>query len=530
MSYVKIDTGRMRELMESHQIGSLLAKVLISMHYSDEDIASFFAPCDRYEFNDEVYGPIRDKLREIAEKGEKVFIFGDYDCDGICATSIMMMIMEKLGIEAGYYIPSRINEGYGLNVEKLALAHQKGYGVLVTVDNGISAAEGLKWAREHEMYTIVTDHHQITGEVECDLLLHPDLLGEDYRYLSGGAVVYLLARYLQVDDEKMAILAMLSLIGDVMSLKGINVKIVRDGIRLLNSHLYPQVEMLDGADYPFTENEVSFKIVPMINSAGRVSRQPVSQANQLVRYFITNDKSLMFGLSQLISELNEERKTLSIQQCEMLRNRIDPEDTINFLYDPALHIGILGLIASRLATETNKVTFVLTDNGENVVGSGRGVGEIDLMKLLSDFALRTVNLGGHTKACGITVRKEDLDDLNEYLHEKCSGLSTESVYEYIDVDLDELNETSIQQLYRYRPYGQDRRLPLMKITIPNDSLTMLKNEHQLKWKIDGLDFISFENEGFEAYRDRRSVTVYGNLQENRFRGRTTYQIMVKEIV
>ncbi|MCR5068070.1 MAG: DHH family phosphoesterase [Erysipelotrichaceae bacterium] len=530
MSYKQIDTAAKTELMEAHQIGSLLAKVLFSMHYSEKDIASFFAPCDHYEFNEEVYEPIRKKLLEIADKGQKVFIFGDYDCDGICATSIMMMIMQKLGIEAGYYIPSRINEGYGLNVEKLALAHQKGYEVLVTVDNGVSAAEGLKWAREHDMFTIVTDHHQITEKPDCDMLLHPDLMGEEYRYLSGGAVAYMLARYLQVNDEKMEILAMLSLIGDVMSLKGINVKIVRDGLSLLNSHLYPQVEMLAPTEGRYSESDVSFKVVPMINSAGRVSEQPVSQANQLVRYFITDDRSLMFGLSQLISELNDERKTLSNQQSEMLKGKIDPNDTINFLYDPDLHIGILGLIASRIAAETNKVTFVLTDNGDNIVGSGRGVGEIDLMDLLSDFACRTVNLGGHTKACGITVRKEDLEDLSVYLHEKCDGLSTDSVYEYIDVDLDELNLRDIQQLYRYRPYGQDRTLPLMKITIPNNSLITMRNDHQLKWKCGDLDFVSFENEGYEAYRNREYVTVYGNLQENRFRGRISYQIMVREIV
>ncbi|MBR5048676.1 MAG: DHH family phosphoesterase [Erysipelotrichaceae bacterium] len=529
MSYKQIDTAAATELMENRGIDSLLAKVLISMHYGEKDIASFFAPCDRYEFDERLYGPIREKLEEIAKKQQKVFIFGDYDCDGICATSIMMMIMQKLGIEAGYYIPSRLNEGYGLNVEKLSLAYEKGYRVLVTVDNGVSASEGLKWAREHDMVTFVTDHHQITGEVDCDLLLHPDLMGEEYRYLSGGAVVYMLARYLGIDDEKMAILAMLSLIGDVMSLKGINVKIVRDGLRLLNSHLYPQVEMLDSFSYPITENDISFKAVPKINSAGRMSAEPVSQANQLVRYFITDDCRLISSLNMLISDLNDQRRTLSAQQYEMLKAKMDPRDNLNFLYDPDLHVGILGLIASRISSETNKVTFVLTDNGENVVGSGRSVGEIDLMELLKDFAPRTVNLGGHANACGITVRKEDLEDLNDYLHEACRDLSADTIHEYIDVTLAELSRKSIEQLFSYRPFGQDRRLPLMKITIPNDSLSMMRTDHQLKWRAGDLEFVSFENEGYDAYRNREYITVYGILQENRFRGRVSYQIMVREI-
>ncbi len=529
MSYQKIDTAAARQLMDEYNIDSLMAKVLISMNYDEKDMASFFAPCGYPDFDDDLYGPIGQKLREISERKQKVFIFGDYDCDGICATSIMMMIMHKLGIEAGYYIPSRLNEGYGLNTEKLALAHEKGYEVLVTVDNGVSASEGLKWAKEHGMFTFVTDHHQISEKVDCDLLLHPDLMGDDCRYLSGGAVVYMLARYLRVDDEKMAILAMLSIIGDVMSLKGINVRIVRDGLELLNSHLYSQVEMLENFSYPITESDVSFKAVPKINSAGRVSWDPVSQANQLVRYFISEDPSLIHRLNLLISQLNDERKTLSQQQYLQLKEQIREDDTVNFLYDPNLHIGILGLIASRIADETRKVTFVLTDNGENAVGSGRAVGDIDLMELLEDFRSHTVNLGGHAKACGITVRREDLDSLNDYLHQHCQNLSTDSVHEYIEVTLDELDPQAIERLYRYRPYGQDRRLPLMKLTIPNDSLMMLKNDHQLKWRIGGIEFISFNNEGIEAYRFRDQVTVYGNLQENRFRGRTTYQIMIREI-
>jgi single-stranded-DNA-specific exonuclease len=519
----------MAALMEKYSINSLLAKVLISMHYDEKDMASFFAPCQYPAFDEKLYAPIREKLEEISRKGKKVFIFGDYDCDGICATSIMMMIMRKMGIQAGYYIPSRINEGYGLNVEKLALAHEKGYEVLVTVDNGVSASEGLKWAREHGMITIVTDHHQISEKVESDLLLHPDLMGEDCRYLSGGAVVYMLARYLKVDDEKMAILAMISIIGDVMSLKGINVQIVRDGLKLLNSHIYPQVEMLEEFSYPISESDISYKAVPKINSAGRMSVDPVSQANKLVRYFISDDPRLVSELSQLIGELNEQRKSLSQQQYQLLKEQIREDDTVNFLHDPALHIGILGLIASRIADETRKVTFVLTDSGENAIGSGRAVGEIDLMEILEDFRGHTVNLGGHAKACGITVRREDLKLLDDYLHERCHGLSTDSLHEYIEVSMSDLTVQAIEELYRHRPYGQDRKLPLMKITIPNDSLMMLKNDHQLKWKVGAVDFISFNNEGLAAYRNREYVTVYGNLQENKFRNRTSYQIVIKEI-
>jgi len=530
MSYREIDTSQMSQLIAEYSISPLLAKVLISMHYTPQETASFFHAPDKYTFDEKVYQPVVQMLEKIKAEGQRVFIFGDYDCDGICATSIMMMLLDKLQIPAGYYIPSRINEGYGLNVEKLSQAYEKGYRVLVTVDNGVAATEGLKWAREHQMRVIVTDHHLIQQEVECDCLLHPSLLSEDYQYLSGGAVVYLLAKYMQLDDERMNILAMMSVIGDVMNLKGINIKIVRDGLDALNRHTYRQAEMLEQLNFPVNETDISFKIVPKINAVGRMSDEAVSKANLLVRFFLSDNVQEMFSIAQLVNELNNERRNLSSRQSKMLMDSAPANDTLNFLYHPDLHIGILGLIASRISAETNKVTFVLTDNGENVVGSGRSVGDINLMEIMEDFAQQTVQLGGHAKACGVTVKRTDLEKLDSYLHEKCAGLDTDSVYEYIDCDISDLSVENIRQLYSYRPYGEGRKLPLMKIRFANQNMQMLKNSRQLKWKIGELELLSFTNEGYDHYAGREYLTVIGNLQENRFRNRTSYQIMIKEIL
>ena len=319
MSYRLIDTSDYQRVMETYNVSSLTAKMLMGMETVRDDIASFFLLPGDFQFDPALYQPIADCLWQIKKQGRKVFVFGDYDCDGICATAIMVAVLEKMGIKAGYYIPSRINEGYGLSLDKLMLAADKGYDVLVTVDNGVAAQEALKWAREHDITTIVTDHHVITQEVDCDYLLHPDLMGPGCENLCGAAVAYMLARYLKLDDDRMKVLAMTATIGDVMEIKGLNIRIINEGLELLNTHRVPEVERLVDFNYPVDETQIGFQLVPMINSGGRMSEKPVSEANLAVRYFLTSDMAEKGAISALIRNFNQQRKRLSASEYELAK-------------------------------------------------------------------------------------------------------------------------------------------------------------------------------------------------------------------
>ena len=219
MKYRKIDTDRYTELMSRYHIGSLLAKVVSTYDYSEEELDSFFHAVNYQTYYHESLRQIAELLSEVRSENRRVFIYGDYDCDGICATSILVHCLNKLSIANGYYIPNRFTEGYGLNIERVKQARTKGYDVLITVDNGVSAHEALIWAKENGMTVVVTDHHLISETVECDILCHPSLFAKDYSYLCGAGVVYLLADYMGLTDNVIRVLAMLATIGDVMEVE-----------------------------------------------------------------------------------------------------------------------------------------------------------------------------------------------------------------------------------------------------------------------------------------------------------------------
>ncbi len=529
MIYIKTDTSDYQKLMETYSINSLLAKVLSAMKYEPQDIASFFHPLEQFDIDEKVFEPIKKCLETVKMENKKVFIFGDYDCDGICGTTIVKKILDKMGIENGFYIPNRLEEGYGLSLEKLQMAYEKGYEVLITVDNGVSSPEALKFAKEKEMISIVTDHHVIIQEVDCDYLLHPTLLSADYKYLCGSGIVYLLACYLALADYSTAVLAMIATIADVMELKGANVKIVKDGLTYLNQGQYKNVLLLDKFYLPINEDNVAFKIVPKINAVGRMA--DIANVNNVVRFLLSEDNREINSLAAQIIKVNNARLQLTRQQNELVKKEIDANENFNLIYLPELHEGLLGLIATRIADKTKKVTFIMTDSLSQIKGSGRSNGEVDILGMLEDFRDSTIALGGHKQACGITIEKDMLYSFKEYLKEKLDHHKNEVVEEYIVVDTKDLTAQNIEELFYYRPFGQGRRLPLLKVTIDNIAdYISLRNEYQLKWKCRDLEFISFDNKGYEHYKNRDRLKVYGYLQENSFNGRVSYQIMIKDIL
>ena len=180
MEYKVINTDDYRQIMSEYHVGSLTAKAVSSMNYTPQEMASFFHEKEYPVYCHESLEKIKMILNDALVNNRKVFIYGDYDCDGICATTIMVKTLNKMGIENGYYIPNRARENYGLNCERVKQASDRGYQIVMTVDNGVSAHEALRLAKELGMTRIVTDHHIITEEVDCEVLCHPSLFDEDY--------------------------------------------------------------------------------------------------------------------------------------------------------------------------------------------------------------------------------------------------------------------------------------------------------------------------------------------------------------
>ena len=180
----------------------------------------------------------QERILKAVSNREKVIVAGDYDCDGISATTIMVSGLRKLGLECGFYIPDRIKEGYGLSEATVMLAHKKGYSLILTVDNGIKSKPALALSKELGMDVIVTDHHTMDEEVNCDIVVHPDLMEPCFETLCGAGIAYECMRKLGVEDDYLLQLAGLASVSDMMVVKGQTRALIQNGLRSVSyTHL-----------------------------------------------------------------------------------------------------------------------------------------------------------------------------------------------------------------------------------------------------------------------------------------------------
>ena len=523
MEYKVMNTDGYRDIMNQYHTGSLLAKVVSSFNYSEKEMASFFNEKKYGVYSHESLERVKELVAEIKVNNEKIFIYGDYDCDGICATTIMVKVLNKLGISNGYYIPNRAKENYGLNCQRVQQAYDKGYSTVLTVDNGVSAHEALALAKQLGMKRIVTDHHIITETPDCEVLCHPSLFDEDHSYLCGAGVAYLIADYLGTVDDSIKVLAMMATISDVMELKFFNVQLVKEGLRVANNHSYPNLDIL-GYDlkFPITEKEISFNIAPKINTTGRLF--DLCNPNNTVRYLLSNDVKEMKVLASQINDLNSKRKDLVQKQYQIIMRNCDFSKPFTIYYDENLHEGLIGLIANKLLFETNKPTIILTKSGDILKGSGRSKSELNLMKLLSGYGYYET-FGGHAKAFGISLKPENLDEFVSYMEENYEP--EETFAECLEVTLSDLTKENIEELYSYAPFGQARKLPVFKVVTDGYlDFRTLNSPDKLKWQLNSVLSVLKMNDskGYRYYRNARKISFYGNLSSSVFNRMVSYTI------
>lgn len=209
-----------KEIVEKWNVGKLSGKLIAASNMDDALIYDLLSSDDHLSVSKaDCVLKACARLIEAKNNHEKVFVGGDYDADGICSTAIMKRTLDVFGIENGYYIPDRFKEGYGLNAKTVELAYQKGYSVILTVDNGVKAHDALQKAKQLGMFVIVTDHHEIEEEVEADIVVHPDYMESEFSYLSGAGVALEISRNLigtGSEFDELVALCSVALIGDVM--------------------------------------------------------------------------------------------------------------------------------------------------------------------------------------------------------------------------------------------------------------------------------------------------------------------------
>ncbi len=458
--YKEVEVEGYLELSKELNIEPLVAKAVKAFNYkkiTNNDLKDPYS----YKGMEEVV----TKIKKHIDNKDKIMIHGDYDCDGICATSILMSTFTSLDYKAGYYIPSRYEDGYGLSTNIIDLASKKGYKLLILVDCGIRNIEEVEYAKSLGLELIILDHHE-RGEVLPDTpyILHPELSSfSDYNMCAASICLYLSIALLGRIDEYLLTLAGIATIADVMPLIEENRLLAKKAIELLNKHKYPNLFLLADSPKSFDEKVLSFNLIPKINAVGRISKE--KQVNQVVKFLVSKDKVIVNKLLNFINDTNTKRKKLSRSHINDLDKDYSKEKII-ILKDDNILEGISGLVAASLVNKYSVPVIVLAKSEDEGIykGSSRSVKGVNLALLLQHTKEFLITYGGHESAAGLSIEESKIESFKDACNSYLENIEIEQVpSRVVSVTEDELTYKAYLQLREYGPFGEANEEPLFII-------------------------------------------------------------------
>lgn len=416
-----------------------------------------------------------ERIHRALETQEPMVVFGDYDVDGITATALLFSHLRSMGANVRCKLPTREGEGYGLSRGIIDLLHRKGFRLIVTVDNGISAVEEAAYAASLGIDLIITDHHLPAGELPPAYAVVDPMRRDDpspFKYLCGAGVAFKLCAALDgVDPEDLmevcGDLAAIGTVADVMPLTGENRTLVRAGLAgLRNTDRPGLVAVLEEAglwDRPMTTETVSFGLAPRLNAAGRME-DPVLA----LRLVLTEDPDLAQSMAQKLEALNTarqqaEQEIMTQVQAQMEENPHRLEDRILVLWGRNYHPGVIGIVASRLVEQYQRPVIVITLKGEEARGSGRSIPGFNLYEALASCRDLLTRFGGHALAAGLSLEPANLEVLRRRLNSWAVEHQPSQLPPALELDcpvrMSRVNLEEVRALYYLAPYGNGNPPP-----------------------------------------------------------------------
>jgi single-stranded-DNA-specific exonuclease len=434
-----------------------------------------------------------DRLWRARERGEPLVIFGDYDVDGVTSTALLLEVLRPLGWQVNFYLPHRMDEGYGLSqdavencLKKFPPSQSSGAtsptGLLLAVDCGSTAVETVHWLRERGVDVIVLDHHQVSSPApEAVALVNPQLSTPNPQpspaltELCSAGLAFKLAHALikrgrqtglpgalEFDLKPLLDLVALGTIADLVPLTGENRILVSAGLERLNKTQRPGLVALKKVAEslaPIGTYEVGFQLAPRLNAAGRLET-----AEESLRLLLARDLAEATPLAQNLDARNRERQKIERGMVEevigAVRAKFNPQTDFVIVEGQLLwHIGVVGIVASRVLQQFYRPTIILGGEGGEWRGSGRSIAGFDLAAALRDCNDLLVRHGGHAMAAGLSVQPDKIDLLRQRLNKLARrALKPEDLQPPLRLDaevgLDEITLESLSKLGRLKPIGQ----------------------------------------------------------------------------
>lgn len=492
------DSHGVGELSRSLRISPLLAQVLLARGWGSPARATEFLAKKLGDLHDPELLPgvpaAADRIVAAVQAGRRITIYGDYDVDGVTAASLLWHCLQLAGGQVNYYIPSRLDEGYGLNCEALRQLHADDpTRLVVSVDCGITSVREAELARSLGLELIVTDHHQFAESLpDAAVVVHPQLPGGyPFGDLCGVGVAFKLAWAVcaRLGDGKKASprmrefllsaigLAAIGTIADVMPLVGENRVLVHYGLSSLRERCNPGLKALLAiaglTEAPAIEAEdIAFAIAPRINAAGRLG-----QARLAVELLTTDQLDRADMLARHLDELNKNRQTVERkmlkQARELVEERPDWLDAAALvLSHPEWHAGVIGIVAARVAEHFRKpaVLIALDERQSLGQGSGRSFNGYNLHGGLSACRDWLISFGGHHAAAGLKIDPARIDEFRQEFARVAAeqmaqgGATAHNLAIDAEVRLADVTRAAVIELDRLGPFGSENRRPLFAAT------------------------------------------------------------------
>ena len=553
--YYEQDKEIVNRIAEEHGISTLLAKILVNRGIVDSKQIKVFLEPQRHDFHNpfDMLDMERavNRIIDAINNKEKTIIYGDYDVDGITSITVLKKFLNERGLDVDYYIPNRLEEGYGLNKEAIEEIAKKGYKLMITVDCGISGVEEVELANSLGIETIITDHHeQLDVLPNAYAIINPKRRDNTYpfRGLAGVGVVFKVIQAISMKlnlDEKEYLkyldIVCIGTISDIVPLVDENRVIAKLGLMLVKCTKNVGLkELIQESGYKTIDSGmVSFGIAPRINACGRMGKQ-----EEALELFLTDNPEKAKTITKRLNEYNTQRQETEKQIFEQAISELEKENLEEknsiVLAGENWHHGVIGIVASRITEKFFKPTILICIEDDIGKGSGRSVPGFDLHEALAQSSKYLEKYGGHEMAVGLSLKKENIQEFKNHFEEYAKSKGVKDIVPIINIDSEitkkDINKATVEQIKLLEPFGEQNKQPLLiyknlkiasirALSEGKHLKLMLKDENEI------INAIGFNlGELSEEYLIGDKVDVVGTLEINAYNGQEQIKINLKDIM
>ena len=548
----RIDKEKASELSAACGIDPFASLLLVSRGITEKEQADeFFSQdvsfCDPFSIKD--MDKAVERINLAIEKGEKIAVYGDYDADGVTASSLLYLFLEMLGADTVCYIPDRESEGYGLNVKAAKALAADNVNLIVTVDNGISAINEAKKIKELGMDLVVTDHHKVGSVLpEATAVVDPHREDDECEFedWAGVGVAFKLISALSDGEseeilENFSDLIAVGTIADIVPLTGENRAIVKKGVQKINAGenigIRALREVSGTSERILSANGVAFSVVPRINAIGRIER-----ADKAFELLISQSEERAREIAEEIDLANAKRQEL--EQQITLEAQKQLEKNPRMIFDRVLvfdgegwHGGVIGIVAARFVDKYLKPCIVITGDGKNAKGSGRSIEGFSLYDAINSVSDLLTHFGGHPLAAGFGIASKDIPEFRRRVNEYAKTVQMPFATVCLDCRLKPqfISADLLPVIESLEPFGAGNPQPVFGLfDMAVASVQPLKGGKHIRLNltkenanISALKF-STPYETF-PYRKGDRVDLAVRLEKNEYMGQTKVSIYIKDI-